>query len=214
MASINPTSPQGIDAPTDEGSQYSYSNGSLTASTGLQLNDVDIVAVLGAQGNGEGYDILSLAPAPAPAEASTDADKKQRPFELRTTKATRLPQSFLEKHHVQALSTHLEPSHELRVIVSTLSGTGLALEFLDEILLPVFHALALDEARYNIVRTENTHSIIDLAKSTLFKSANEGKKQTVVVLSGDGGVVDIINGLLEKGERSRYEQHYSHDIPY
>ncbi|EPE24139.1 hypothetical protein GLAREA_07989 [Glarea lozoyensis ATCC 20868] len=177
--------------------RFSFSNGILTASTALQLHDADIIAVTGAQGDGDGYNILSLAP-----EGEASAETHPQPFELLITKATHLPEDFLDIYHIKDVPSHLEPSCQLSVVVSTLSGTGLATSFFEKILRPVLQTLSIDESQYSVDRTENTQSVHDLAKTTLLENANGGDAQTVVVLSGDGGIVDIINGLLESGERS------------
>jgi hypothetical protein len=54
------------------------------------------------------------------------------------------------------------------------------------------------------VRTSSAESVVEFARSTLLVAANQGRKQTVLMLSGDGGMVDTINGLLESGHQSRY----------
>jgi hypothetical protein len=184
--------------------RFSYSDGILTASTALQLHDADIIAVTGTQEDGNGFKILSLAP-----EGEAGAETSPRPFELLITKATHLPEEFLNRYHVKTLPTHLEPSYQLRVVISTLSGTGLATSFFEDILRLVLQTLSISESRYSVDRTENTQSVHDLAKNILLENANVGEAQIVVVLSGDGGIVDIINGLLESGKRSRYEHQSS-----
>lgn len=93
-----------------------------------------------------------------------------------------------------------------------MSGTGLAQSFFDEILRPVLEAIGLSEPQFEVIQTKSVESIIGFAKSSLLRGANEGRSQTVVLLSGDGGVVDIINGLLEKGKRSRYQQLLLHEL--
>ena len=178
-------------APSDEWPQFTYSNGVLSASSVLQLHDEDIVAVSGAEAKEEGFQILSLAKV----EGAPDAISKPPPFELLITKAANLPEEFLSKYLIEDLPIHLQPSHELQVIISKLSGTGLATGFFDEILKPVLQTFSIDESRYTVVRTETSKSVLDHAKDSLLRSANGGINQTVVVLSGDGGVVDIINGL-------------------
>ncbi|KAF4627572.1 hypothetical protein G7Y89_g10582 [Cudoniella acicularis] len=83
------------------------------------------------------------------------------------------------------------------------SLTSLSPNFFDEVLHPVLKAIGLADSTYNVVRTKSAESAMDFARSTLLVAANEGKKQTVLMLSGDGGVVDMINGLLESGGRSK-----------
>jgi hypothetical protein len=174
----------------DEPVHFSYRNGAL-AWASSSLKDEDIITVTRAS-NIE-HTIFSLAPAD---------DKK--PFELRTTNATTLPQAFLDKHLFQALPSHLQPDNNIHVLISTLSGTGLSPEFFDEVLHPILRAIGLVDSQYHVVRTSSAESVVEFARSTLLVAANQGRKQTVVMLSGDGGMVDTINGLLEGGHRSRY----------
>ena len=91
----------------------------------------------------------------------------------------------------------------LHILISTLSGTGLAPQFFDDILEPLLAAIRLKSLDYNVVRTQSAESVKDFARSELLVRANEGKKQSLLMLSGDGGMVDTINGLLESGDRSR-----------
>jgi hypothetical protein len=205
MAQIDSTSPDPVAVPCDGQPQFSYADEILTTSTGFQLHDGHIVAVVKAHRDEGCFKILSLKEVQA--EEETSEETKSRLFELHVTKANSLPGNFLEKHYIKSLPNHLELANELQVLISTLSGTRLASEFYDEVLRPVLQNLSFEESQYTVVRTESAHTILNLAKSALAENANDGKKQTVVVLSGDGGVVDIINGLLESGERSRYDLH-------
>ena len=175
------------------GEEPSYRDGALTSGKSA-LKDEDIITATG--DDGKGYTVFSLALA--------DPDAKGRPFELRTTTATLLPQAFLDKYLFQTLPQHLLPPNTLHVLISTLSGTGLAPEFFDEVLHPLVKAVGLADPSYVVLRTKSTESVKEFAKSTLLAGANAGSKQTVLMLSGDGGMVDTINGLLEGESRSRY----------
>jgi len=66
----------------------------------------------------------------------------------------------------------------------------------------VLLAVGITDSQYNVLRTESTESVVDFARTTLLPAANAGKRQTVLLLSGDGGIVDTVNGLLEDGKRS------------
>ncbi|TVY88623.1 Sphingosine kinase, partial [Lachnellula willkommii] len=173
------------------GEEPVYREGSLTWAKST-LKDEDIITVTKDVGNE--YTIFSLAPA--------DPDGKGRLYELRTTFATLLPQAFLDKHLFRTLPQHLLPPNTLHVLISTLSGTGLAPEFFDEVLHPLLKAVGLADPSYIVLRTKSTESVKEFAKSSLLAGANAGSKQTVLMLSGDGGMVDTINGLLEEGSRS------------
>ena len=184
----------------DEPEHVVYRDGSLTWSGG-KLRDEDIITVTEIEGGSIGHIIWSLAPIDSPAESG------QPPFELRSTSATNIPQDLLNKYLYQSLPSHLDPDrNDLYVLISTLSGTGLAPDFFEEVLHPLFRAIGLTDSRYNIVRTKSDESVKKFALSVLSANANKGKKQSVVMLSGDGGIVDSINGLLESGTRSKYNQ--------
>jgi hypothetical protein len=177
----------------------SYNDGVLVWDGGL-LKDEDVITVTK---NNEanavaGYTIFSLETPDASQPASPT------PFKLRTTSALRLPKPFADKHLFQGLLAHLDHKENvLYVLISTLSGTGLGPQFFDEILEPLLGGIGLKESDYSVVRTKSAESVKEFAQSQLLVQANEGKKQTVLMLSGDGGMVDTINGLLESGDRSR-----------
>lgn len=180
---------------------FSYNDGCLGWAGG-QLKDEDIITVTRTETNGVdavcGYTIFSLEPANA-------SDQAPPPFKLSTTSASNLPQSFLDKHIFQGLPAHLDHNvNVLHILISIRSGTGLAPQFFEEILESLIGALGLKSSGYNVVRTTSVESVKEYAKSELLVEANKGKKQTVLMLSGDGGIVDVINGLLESGNRSRY----------
>jgi hypothetical protein len=177
----------------EEPVHFAYRDGALTWGKGA-LKDEDIITVVGVEG--EGYSIFSLAP--------VDPETKGRPFELRTTTAIVLPQAFLDQYLFRALPEHLRSPNTLYVLISTLSGTGLAPEFFDDVLHPLLKEAGLADSDYVVSRTKTTESVKEFAKSALLSKANDGIKQTVLMLSGDGGMVDTINGLLEEGSRTKY----------
>ncbi|RDW77777.1 hypothetical protein BP6252_05830 [Coleophoma cylindrospora] len=177
-----------------------YSDGELSwasadsSSHVLRLKDEEI-AIVTAKAAG-GYQVLYIPP------PETSVDKQ--PFELRSISLTHLPGPFLDAHLFKALPTWLDPADgkNIHVLVSTLSGTGLAPAFYDAVLLPLLTAVGLSSSSYTTIKTESADSVKDFAKSTLLAGANAGKQQTVLMLSGDGGMVDTINGLLEDEQRS------------
>jgi hypothetical protein len=55
------------------------------------------------------------------------------------------------------------------------------------------------------LETESSDTVKEFAGGRLREKAHQGVRQTVVLLSGDGGVVDIVNGLMNDGNpKSRY----------
>lgn len=63
-------------------------------------------------------------------------------------------------------------------------------------------AVGLKETDYSVIWTQNANTVREFARSILQPNAERGRKQTVLLLSGDGGIVDIVNALLEKGGKS------------
>ncbi|KAE9362717.1 hypothetical protein N431DRAFT_424565 [Stipitochalara longipes BDJ] len=172
----------------DEPVHLSYRNGVLSWGSS-ELRDEDIIVATRVDGS-IGHTIFSLA-----------SDTGHGPFELRTTRATLLPQAFLDQYLFNSLPPYLL-TDDIHVLISTLSGIGLAPAFFDDVLHPLLRAIGLADSAYTVTRTKSAESVKEFARSTLLVAANEGKKQTVLMLSGDGGMVDTINGLMESGERS------------
>ncbi|KAK6438680.1 hypothetical protein LTR95_005118 [Oleoguttula sp. CCFEE 5521] len=85
------------------------------------------------------------------------------------------------------------------VIISTGSGTGEAEDFWVKTLQPILWRLENAQARPNDVHiTDSDTSISRLVETVLLPAANAGKFQVIFLLSGDGGVVDLVNGLLDE----------------
>lgn len=123
------------------------------------------------------------------------------PFKLESYLVENMPQRFVDRHITPLLPHHLknlqnqDGSSGLHVVVSVGSGLGKAQEFYIEVLKPLLQCIQLDESSYQLHVTESENSIIDLTRTVLLPRANEGFAQTIILLSGDGGVFDIINGL-------------------
>lgn len=175
-----------------------YRDGQLVWDNG-KLADEDIVVITNSDNDENERVIWSLAPV----DPASEPDKAT--FALERTSASAIPRDFLERHVFQALPEHLDPdTHNLYVLISTRSGTGLALDFFHETLRPLLQAIGLAESKYEVVQTENAKSVKTFARSTLLKNANKGTKQTLLLLSGDGGIVDTVNGLLDEENKLRY----------
>lgn len=153
--------------------ESTYSNGTLEWG-GYTIKDEDMITVVEGEA---GYGVLSSSE-----------------LELRITPASMLPKEFLDRWLFRGLPAYLQ--EEVYILVSIRSGTGLAEKFLD-VLLPILDAIGV---KRTVVSTKNAESVKEFVRGTLLPAANDGKKQTVVMLSGDGGIVDSINSL---GERSK-----------
>lgn len=192
----------------DDPIHFSYRDGDLSWSGAVGLDGrvsdrkikgEDVICVTENKGldGATGYTIFSLA-------SNGATDVKQLPFELKKTSATNLPKEFLDNYLLQNLPTYLRSAEtQIHVLISTLSGTGLASDFYDIVLHPILGAIGLADSSYTLLRTSSVDSVREFARNVLLLGANEGKKQSILTLSGDGGLVDIINGLLESGEKSQ-----------
>jgi hypothetical protein len=182
----------------DEADHFIYRDGQLSWSS-YAIKDENVIIVTPAK-EAIAYIIWSLAPAETP----SDSTPAPRAFELEITHSINFPQQFLDKHLFKGLPPQLDPkSNEIYVLISTSSGTGLSSSFFDEILQDILRAVGLGESDYNVVRTSSAESVKEFARTTLLAKGNKGEKQTVLMLSGDGGIVDTINELLENEGRSK-----------
>jgi hypothetical protein len=178
--------------------QTTYNDGMLCVdSAKLQTNDIITVLELPGQDGTTAYTILSIALCPA---------SQLFPYELQITRATALPSSFLFNFPPCQLPGHLRihsSDNILHVLISTLSGTGLAPEFWNSVLHPLLNEVGWKDSSYNVVKTSSAISVKEFAGESLRAGAEKGLKQTVLMLSGDGGIVDTLNGLLKQSENPR-----------
>ena len=178
----------------DEPAHFSYQDGALSWGDGAsRILDENIICVTALEHSSIAHRIFSLAPA----EEGT-----QKPFELCITNTTLLPQGFLDRHLFKDLPAYLRPNNIVYVLISTLSGTGLSPSFFDEVLHSILLATGIPDSRYTVLRTKDAESVIHFARTELLPVALRGKEQTILMVSGDGGLVDTINGLLENGKLS------------
>lgn len=182
------------EAPAD----FSYIDGALTWES-TKILDEDVITVINTLGGTAEYTIFSLEAVSGEGDAA-----KKAPFKLRTTNAMILPQDYLDRFLFTSLPAFLQDK-KVSVLISTLSGTGLAQAFFDDVLHPLLRAIGFEDSKYTVAKTKSTDSVKEFAQFSLIDDANEGKEHTVLMLSGDGGIVDIINAMLQGKERSRYD---------
>ena len=119
---------------------------------------------------------------------------------------------FYEKHTVKGLpsalyqelrlsklpSTLLHPlegSVNNWICISTRSGTGDSLTFFENALKPLLSSLNIRGLQ--TLETSSADSVTEFCRDIILPRANSGIDQTIILLSGDGGPVDMINVLLE-----------------
>lgn len=130
--------------------------------------------------------------------------------EVESLEAINLPQHYIAIHSLPICSPYLLVSPEdgsrpnLHVIISCRSGIGDAQSFFDVVLKAILKYSGLDEGSYLIHVTESESSISELTSTVFLPRANEGTAQTILLLSGDGGMIDIINVLLSSEQSKSY----------
>ncbi|KAH8681216.1 ATP-NAD kinase-like domain-containing protein [Xylariales sp. PMI_506] len=150
-----------------------------------------------------GFDVFSLE------EPSEDV----REFRLVSQTFSTLPSSFVDEFLLSEAPDYLaaSASRQVHVVVSTRSGTGLALDFYNSILTTVLGRLGLESAElasdtasavtsggrsYGLVITDNADSIAKFVEQlgTSTQSLDRTNEQhTVILLSGDGGIIEMLN---------------------
>ncbi|KAF3767626.1 hypothetical protein M406DRAFT_220509, partial [Cryphonectria parasitica EP155] len=156
----------------------------------------EIILLAEVQGGG-GYVILTLSEEAEPGQ--------EEPFRISCFLAPTLPQDLIRQHVVTDLPEFLKvaaSSASLDVIVSVRSGTGLAPKFYDAVLRPLLGILGLQEKKsedvsaagepsYRVTVTQDANTVKDFPREKWGPDA--ASKSTVLLLSGDGGVVDLLN---------------------
>ncbi|PYH78686.1 hypothetical protein BO82DRAFT_357052 [Aspergillus uvarum CBS 121591] len=82
---------------------------------------------------------------------------------------------------------------DIHVIISTTSGTRTGMSVYKNILSPLLSQLGVRE--YAVHETRTTQTIVELCHTKLMPCAQAGIKQTIILLSGDGGLTDIIDSF-------------------
>ena len=108
-----------------------------------------------------------------------------------------VPSPFAKKYSLASCPNIGEAETTLiHVIVSVASGNQQAEACFASLVEPLLAHLKLSTPiESTIVRTITASTISDYTTRTVLPQANNGRKQTIVLLSGDGGVVDLINSL-------------------
>ncbi|MCJ1277996.1 hypothetical protein MMC21_005810 [Puttea exsequens] len=131
-------------------------------------------------------------------------------YRLDIIPATNLPALFVEANLIAPRIVNLSVSKSastspfLYVIISTGSGYFEAQSYYDDVVKPAFTAVGIDDDSYYVHTTSSNKSITEFTSAMLLPRANEGIAQTVLLLSGDGGVVDIVNTILSSSRSEQY----------
>jgi diacylglycerol kinase family enzyme len=97
---------------------------------------------------------------------------------------------------------------ETHIIISVGSGAQQAEQFYEHVVFPILTILYDAEHVKKMIKytTQSATSVLDYTNQTLFPLANgdDPKALRIILLSGDGGVVDLVNGLLSKPTKPSY----------
>ncbi|KAJ5152833.1 uncharacterized protein N7482_009311 [Penicillium canariense] len=93
--------------------------------------------------------------------------------------------------------SHLQRGEPVQVVISARSGTGTAKAVFQATVEPFLRHLALE---YRIFETQSAQTILELSRSRFLENACAGIPQTILLLSGDGGLVDIVDVFYKSTE--------------
>ncbi|KAK3073248.1 hypothetical protein LTR53_005343 [Teratosphaeriaceae sp. CCFEE 6253] len=167
------------------------------------LSEKDIIACLPVHAElPDDYSIIYVSPNPAAQD-----DPKASPVVFKTVVATSLPHAFI--HHFQPpgnacwqLRADDGSIPNLHIVVSSGSGVGKAEAVWEKLLKPMLQHLCPKANAYALHFTSSEQSVSELTRDTFLLQANAGITQAIIILSGDGGLVDVANALLA-GQHSR-----------
>lgn len=146
------------------------------------------------------YDVLTLK--------EEDTDGQNKSFSLASHRARDLPETLLNDLLIDDVPDYLRDtaSRKVHVVVSTGSGTGIALAFYQSVLGPLLEQLGLSSSKgegastrgsYALTITQDAHSIRRFARDlSISAQGPDGSdvQHTVILLSGDGGTIELLNG--------------------
>jgi diacylglycerol kinase family enzyme len=97
-------------------------------------------------------------------------------------------------------------TQETHIILSSGSGANRAIAFFGDAVKPVLATLYPEvQDGFHIHQTQSTETILNLSRDVFFPKANSGSRLRIILLSGDGGIVDLVNGLLAKPGAEKYK---------
>ncbi|PKY00406.1 hypothetical protein P168DRAFT_307693 [Aspergillus campestris IBT 28561] len=111
------------------------------------------------------------------------------------------PQELLSQYLLAKTPHHLnslDNNRNLDIVISTLSGTCTALDFFNSVLRPLLAEIGL--SHYETHETSSAQTITELCLSKFIPCAKAGVAQTIILLSGDGGLTDIVDSFHQSTE--------------
>jgi diacylglycerol kinase family enzyme len=151
-----------------------------------------------------GFQILFVQTSSQPPEAISDNESPH----LGNLWASDLPHSLLSHHLSDDIPSHLnlhrsDGEANIHVIISVLSGLGQAKSFFQNVFEPFLSCLGV--VNYRVHETKSEQTVLELARSIFLPRAIKGISQTIVLLSGDGGLVDLISVFFSENQAAPIE---------
>lgn len=103
------------------------------------------------------------------------------------------------------IPSYLQQGEPVQVVISTQSGTGTAKTVFQHAVQPFLTYLAIS---HQVHETQSDQTILELSQSQFLERACAGISQTIILLSGDGGLIDIVDVFY----RTRRKIHVSPHI--
>lgn len=205
---------------------YHYDKGEITWVTSNEVKTTTKTqeVVLVAEIPGETYLIVILTERQSGGGDDDQQPSPPPPFTLSSFLAPSLPPELRDQRLVlQTLPSFLQtgPDASLDVIVSVRSGTGLSSTFYDVVLQPLLGLLGLrtsdggeeEEAKnegnpYSVTFTKDADTVKNFARERWGQERGRKKrnKETVILLSGDGGIVDLLSGIQPPSSTSEMDK--------
>ncbi|KAJ5454240.1 uncharacterized protein N7458_005196 [Penicillium daleae] len=147
-----------------------------------QVDFKDIVGVVRNSDSSPGYRVLYLKSIPS------EEENNESIIRLSKLDIVSLPAGL--SPFLVDLPGHLRREEPVQVVISTRSGTGTAKAVFQDIVEPFLQYLGLE---YRVYETQSAQTILELSRSHFLKNACAGIPQTILLLSGDGGLVDLVD---------------------
>lgn len=134
----------------------------------------------------------------------------KRTVKFTSLQAKNLPKQYTKLHCVPirppslSVPPYRDGTPNLHVIISVRAGIGEAQSFFDDVLKELLDLSGLEKKSYTVHVTDSEKFVSKLTNTIFLPRANEGFAQTIILLSGDGGVVDIVNELLSFPQSEPY----------
>ncbi|KAL1609924.1 hypothetical protein SLS60_001589 [Paraconiothyrium brasiliense] len=122
--------------------------------------------------------------------------------------ANAVPEVIIEEDNRThpSIRPHDTSDEETHIIISSGSGIGKAEVFYRQAVKPILETL-WPEGHTNFLthRTVSASTIQELTNDIFFPTANAGITLRIILLTGDGGIVDLVNGFLSQPPSSSYK---------